>query len=121
MMAFLFVTYLLQTKVLLVSIALYCRPSKKVFGELGISDSFHPQQCSLFRSLLGLTGIASGVGLIVYLNPSVREYITKTAPQLKHYMSRMDDIVYEWKKKASAFELPALPSIRFFSSKYVCH
>ncbi|VDK39830.1 unnamed protein product [Taenia asiatica] len=68
--------------------------------------------------MLGLTGIASGVGLIVYLNPSVREYVTKNAPQLDHYMSRMDDIVCEWKKKATAFELPALPSIKFFSNKY---
>ncbi|VDM31820.1 unnamed protein product [Hydatigera taeniaeformis] len=72
---------------------------------------------AFFSSLLGLTGIASGMSLFVYLNSSARQYITEVAPRLEWYMNQMDSIVCEWKKRVGTLELPAISSISFFGSK----
>ncbi|KAM3179094.1 hypothetical protein ACTXT7_001232 [Hymenolepis weldensis] len=77
------------------------------------SGQFKPQQSSIFRSLLGITGIAGGAVLVLYLSPQARDYVTQTAPQLKPCINSMNEVLNDWKKKASSFDMSSFTPFKF--------
>lgn len=77
-------------------------------GSYQHSDN-HPQQSSLFRSLIGLGVIIGGTSAVVYFNKPIRDYVTDKYPQLNGYFAKVDTFLTEWRSKRLNFELPQWP------------
>lgn len=88
----------------------------KTINFLNSSSNYHnsqqmpPQRSSVFRSLLGLAGVLGGAAIIVYLNPTTRDYVINSAPQLQPYAKQLDNLVADYKTKISSFQFPQIPS-----------
>lgn len=94
-----------------------CRRNWRTEDSYDYSGQFKPQQSSIFRSLLGITGVVGGAALVLYLSPQVRDYVTQTAPQLNPYIDSMNEVFNDWKKKASSFDIFSFTPFKFPTKK----
>lgn len=80
-------------------------------------DQFKPQQSSIFRSLLGITGVVGSAALILYLSPQARDYVAQTVPQLKPYIDGVSEVFDGWKKNSSSLDLSSFTPFEFPKKK----